>query len=165
MDFGQFYFSYARYHYNDTNKWIHVVFIPTIVFTLIGMLHYGKVFGDFDLLGVHFQLDIGLLLLAVLLPMYIFVDLVTGVVSSVFFIGQLILSNYLYSHYSSGEAHFKWMLYLHIISWIAQFVGHGIFEKRAPALLDNMLLMFVAPFFFMFEVLNMGFGYKEQQVK
>ena len=54
FDFGQFYFSYAKYHYNDTNKWIHVVFIPTIVFTLIGMLHYGKVFGTFDFLSLTF---------------------------------------------------------------------------------------------------------------
>ncbi len=56
------------------------------------------------------------------------------------------------------------MLWLHIASWIAQFVGHGIFEKRAPALLDNMLLMSVAPFFFVFEVINMGFGYKAKEV-
>ena len=44
-------------------------------------------------------------------------------------------------------------------------MGHGIFEKRAPALLDNMLLMFVAPFFMIFEVLNNGLGYKEQEVR
>lgn len=28
---------------------------------------------------------------------------------------------------------------LHGISWIAQFLGHGLAEKRAPALLDNLL--------------------------
>lgn len=28
---------------------------------------------------------------------------------------------------------------VHIVCWIAQFVGHGVFEKRAPALLDNLL--------------------------
>ncbi len=165
FDFGQFYFSYAKYHYNDTNKWIHVVFIPTIVFTLLGMLHYGKVFGSFELLGLTWQLDIGFFLLSILLPLYLFVDLVTGIVSSLFFIVQLALSNYLYLNYSSSPSHFQWLLYLHLASWIAQFVGHGIFEKRAPALLDNMLLMFVAPFFFVFEVLNMGAGYKQKEVR
>lgn len=25
------------------------------------------------------------------------------------------------------------------MSWIAQFIGHGAFEGRAPALLDNLL--------------------------
>jgi 2-hydroxy fatty acid dioxygenase len=28
---------------------------------------------------------------------------------------------------------------LHYFSWGVQFVGHGVFEKRAPALLDNIL--------------------------
>ncbi len=57
------------------------------------------------------------------------------------------------------------MLALHIFSWLTQFVGHGIFEKRAPALLDNLLLMFVAPFFFVFEVLNIVGGYKAKEVR
>jgi uncharacterized membrane protein YGL010W len=93
------------------------------------------------------------------------VDFVTGLVSSVFFIGQIFLSTYLYQAYgNTGPSHFQYMLYFHIASWIAQFVGHGIFEKRAPALLDNMLLMSVAPFFFVFEVLNMAFGYKAKEV-
>ncbi len=28
---------------------------------------------------------------------------------------------------------------VHAFAWIAQFVGHGFAEKRAPALLDNIL--------------------------
>jgi uncharacterized membrane protein YGL010W len=26
-----------------------------------------------------------------------------------------------------------------IFTWVAQFVGHGVFEGRAPALLDNLV--------------------------
>jgi len=28
---------------------------------------------------------------------------------------------------------------LHVFSWIAQFIGHGVAEGRAPALLDNLI--------------------------
>ena len=49
----------------------------------------------------------------------------------------------------------KFFLVLHISSWIGQFVGHGIFEKRAPALVDNLLLTLVAPFFVSAELLFM----------
>ena len=28
---------------------------------------------------------------------------------------------------------------IHVSCWIAQFIGHGLAEKRAPALLDNLL--------------------------
>jgi uncharacterized membrane protein YGL010W len=30
-------------------------------------------------------------------------------------------------------------LYIHIAAWIAQFIGHGVFEKRAPALFDSLV--------------------------
>ena len=44
--------------------------------------------------------------------------------------------------------------YVFGLAWIAQFVGHGVYEKRAPALFDNLVqAVFLAPFFVWFEVL------------
>lgn len=38
--------------------------------------------------------------------------------------------------------------YTQLFGWLSQFAGHGFAEKRAPALLDNLLQAFVlAPFF------------------
>jgi uncharacterized membrane protein YGL010W len=53
---------------------------------------------------------------------------------------------------------------VHVVSWIAQFVGHGKFEGRKPALLDNLVqALFLAPLFVWYEVLfKMGF-YKQLQ--
>ena len=43
---------------------------------------------------------------------------------------------------------------LNVGSWLAQFVGHGHFERRAPALRDNVVqALFLAPFFVWFEIL------------
>lgn len=51
---------------------------------------------------------------------------------------------------------------VHIASWLAQFIGHGIFEGRAPALLDNLVqAVFLAPFFVWLEVLFMC-GYRPE---
>jgi uncharacterized membrane protein YGL010W len=47
-----------------------------------------------------------------------------------------------------------------VIGWGSQIVGHAIFEKRAPAIETNVFLLFLAPFFSTFEVLNWC-GYKE----
>jgi 2-hydroxy fatty acid dioxygenase len=53
-----------------------------------------------------------------------------------------------------------WALALHVGSWIAQFVGHGKFEGRKPALLDNLFqAFFLAPLFVWLEILFM-FGYR-----
>ncbi|PVI00473.1 DUF962-domain-containing protein [Periconia macrospinosa] len=48
---------------------------------------------------------------------------------------------------------------VHVISWILQFVGHGKFEGRKPALLDNLVqALFLAPLFVWYEVLfKLGF--------
>lgn len=33
-----------------------------------------------------------------------------------------------------------WYSIVNVLSWIAQFIGHGVFEKRAPALMVRVLL-------------------------
>ncbi|KAI7978814.1 putative endoplasmic reticulum membrane protein C16E8.02 [Camellia lanceoleosa] len=40
-----------------------------------------------------------------------------------------------------------------LFCWTGQFIGHGIFEKRAPALLDNLAQAFLmAPYFVFLEL-------------
>jgi uncharacterized membrane protein YGL010W len=47
-----------------------------------------------------------------------------------------------------------WAGGVNVVAWILQFIGHGKFEGRAPALLDNLVqALFLAPFFVWFEVL------------
>lgn len=61
-------------------------------------------------------------------------------------------ANHLTSTYGATANY--WALGVHIFSWLAQFVGHGIFEGRAPALLDNLVqALFLAPFFVWMEIL------------
>ncbi|KAM7267287.1 hypothetical protein ACFE04_009453 [Oxalis oulophora] len=55
----------------------------------------------------------------------------------------------------------KVVLAAQLICWTGQFIGHGVFEKRAPALLDNLLQAFLmAPFFVLLEILQTVFGYE-----
>ena len=54
------------------------------------------------------------------------------------------------------------VLMFHLVMWIAQFIGHGVFEGRAPALLDSWDQAFItAPLFVVLEVLFF-FGYRKQ---
>lgn len=50
----------------------------------------------------------------------------------------------------------------HIVCWLLQFLGHGAFEGRAPALLDNLLqAVFLAPLFVWLELL-FKLGYRPE---
>jgi uncharacterized membrane protein YGL010W len=72
-----------------------------------------------------------------------------------------LLQNHLHhiSYASNADYLWKTLLYVHVGSWIAQFVGHGVFEKRAPALLDNLLYTLAAPLFVVVEIM-FELGYK-----
>lgn len=53
-----------------------------------------------------------------------------------------------------------------MVSWIAQFIGHGRFEGRKPALLDNIVqAFFLAPLFVWYEVLFKCGFYKNLQAE
>lgn len=51
---------------------------------------------------------------------------------------------------------------IHVVAWVLQFIGHGKFEGRAPALLDNLFqAIFLAPLFVWLELLFM-LGYRQE---
>jgi uncharacterized membrane protein YGL010W len=53
-------------------------------------------------------------------------------------------------------------IFVHVSAWILQFIGHGIFEGRAPALLDSWDQAFLtAPLFVLMEI-AMFFGYRRE---
>jgi len=64
-----------------------------------------------------------------------------------------------------GLDHFWFIVYLKAIAWIFQFIGHGVFEKRKPALLNNILTTLVAPDFVTIELMYYIFGYNKELIK
>lgn len=93
---------------------------------------------------------------------------------------QLILSLLTATAYSHSGSHLTQAGLLHAFSWVAQFLGHGVAEKRAPALLDNLIggtiffcdltrsscssAVVLAPFFVHLEVL-FALGYRPEMHK
>lgn len=85
---------------------------------------------------------------------------VAGALLAPILLGGTAYANYLTNSYGITATY--WALGLHITSWIAQFIGHGVFEGRAPALLDNLVqALFLAPFFVWMEIL-FSFGYRPE---
>merc|ERR1711953_970478 len=62
----------------------------------------------------------------------------------------------------SGYPLLQAVLVFHVVAWIIQFIGHGVFEGRAPALLDSWDQAFItAPLFVFLEILFAA-GYRKQ---
>lgn len=91
---------------------------------------------------------------------YILLEPVAGTILLPIIISWVAYANYLTS--TIPETANKIAIGVEILSWIAQFIGHGAFEGRAPALLDNILQALVlAPFFVFMETLFF-FGYRPE---
>ena len=92
--------------------------------------------------------------------LYILMEPVAGGILAPLLLGGTAYSNHLTTTYGS-TANYR-ALGLFVFSWIAQFVGHGVFEGRAPALVDNLVqAVFLAPFFVWMEIL-FSFGYRPE---
>jgi uncharacterized membrane protein YGL010W len=85
---------------------------------------------------------------------------VAGALLAPIVIGWTAYGNYLASTYGSTAN--TWAGAVEVVCWIAQFIGHGKFEGRAPALLENLVqAFFLAPFFVWFEIL-FSLGYRPE---
>lgn len=100
----------------------------------------------------------GTLLCLVYSVLYILLEPVAGGILAPILLAGTACANYLTSTYGATANY--WAFGVHVASWIAQFIGHGVFEGRAPALLDNLVqAVFLAPLFVWLEVL-FAMGYR-----
>ena len=131
---------YSAYHNNFVNQIIHIVFVPLIVISLLALFsHYSKLVAIATIVGYALY--------------YLSLDLKIGVVSLPF----LYLFYFLGVSWGAQESIWRGFFFTQIVSWGAQVVvGHKVFEKRAPALLDSWQQAFLlAPLFVIIEALMM----------
>jgi uncharacterized membrane protein YGL010W len=126
--------DYAAYHQTKGNKWFHRLGIPLIVMSLIGMLARVPVLQ---------QITGAVVLIALSEIVYFILDwrfgLLMLVVSAVF--------------YAIGAAlPLAVNVALFVLGWIFQFIGHSVYEHRAPAFMKNGLHLLVGPLWILNDV-------------
>lgn len=155
--FQHFFYDYGRYHYNKLNIFIHIIFVPIISCTLFGMTRYvSKVYLNTDF-------NIGTIIPILLTPLYLYVDFFLGLFTSI----QYLLLDHYMQYISFGfnsVSDIQVIILIHLLAWIFQFIGHGAFEGRKPALMDNLLLTLNAPIFVNIEIFYFLFGYKKNEI-
>lgn len=132
--------EYGESHQNETNKLVHWICVPTIFFTLYGLLQSVRLSNDIDLANF---LNLGTILLLFSLVYYF-------AKSPKLFVGFLLWSlfiwytcNLLYSNL--GSSNFVWlMVILFVAAWIGQFWGHKI-EGKKPSFLKDVQFLLIGP--------------------
>ncbi|KAK5126865.1 hypothetical protein LTR08_004565 [Meristemomyces frigidus] len=152
---------YGAYHDHPVNVAIHIICVPVLLLT-------GFLFGTNTpalplppwMTIPNLPANLGTIACLLYTTLYILMEPVAGGMFAPILIGGTAYANYLTSTYGMQANNIA--IGVHIFSWLAQFVGHGIFEGRAPALLDNLVqAIFLAPLFVWLEVL-FAFGYRPE---
>ncbi len=136
--------TYAAYHRHPVNKVIHYIFVPAIVWTLMVFLGLVPLFtiSNLSITAAH-------VLVVAVLGYYLYLDLGLGIANVLFF---TILMAGAFAVIDLGAATALWIAGpLFVASWVVQFLGHGVWEKKRPALVDNVFQVFIAPLFVMAE--------------
>lgn len=108
----------------------------------------------------YLELNLGTVLALLYAGLYILLEPVAGFVLAAFCVGSTAFANHMRLEDPKFTLHVA--LAVHVVSWIAQFIGHGAFERRAPALLDNLVqAIFLAPMFVWLEIL-FKLGYRKE---
>ncbi|KAF9736038.1 hypothetical protein PMIN02_003798 [Paraphaeosphaeria minitans] len=155
---------YGAYHNNPINIGIHTVCVPLILFASVVFFTNTPAIPLPEWLSIpHLPLNVASGVLVLYTTVYMLMEPVAGAMLAPILIGVTAYGNHLTSTY--GATANKWAGGMFFASWIAQFIGHGKFEGRAPALLDNIVQAFLlAPFFVWFEIL-FTLGYRPELKK
>jgi uncharacterized membrane protein YGL010W len=142
---------YQAYHKNRWNKALHFVGIPSIIFSILIPMSWP---------GIHagpVKVTVAMAFLLVIMAYYFALESTLAVGTVIFILPTLYAA-----HQAAG---LSWTAGLAIffiafsVGWTFQLVGHYVFENRRPALLDNFFQIFIAPIYFLAEIL-FALGYK-----
>lgn len=142
---------YSAYHRHPVNRAIHFVFVPAIVWSLmvaLGLIPLGAV--------AEVEVTLAHVATAALLAYYLALDFPLGVAATVLFT-VLLVAAFQVVDLGAGTA-LPAAGAAFVGGWAFQLVGHGVWERRRPALADNLLQVFVAPIFLVAETaFSLGF--------
>ncbi|WCJ35920.1 hypothetical protein M5689_017146 [Euphorbia peplus] len=152
---------YGAYHSNPINVLIHLIFVWPIFFTAL-MLFYFTPYcvSEIETGGGLLLINFGFFFALAYALFYVGLDKKAGSVAAVLCFACWVAASFLAAHLGFSLA-WKVVLAAQVFCWSGQLLGHGIFEKRAPALLDNLTQAFLmAPFFVLLEILEKTVGYE-----
>ncbi|XP_012486909.1 2-hydroxy-palmitic acid dioxygenase MPO1 isoform X1 [Gossypium raimondii] len=167
LDLENHFAFYGAYHSNPINILIHTLFVWPIFFTSLILSYFTPAFCDLSQSGIFpsgfnyaLVLNYGSAFSIFLGLFYVVLDKKAGSLAALLCLACWVGASFIAAKLGYSLA-WKVVLVSQLLCWTGQFLGHGIFEKRAPALLDNLVqALLMAPFFVLLEVLQSLFGYE-----
>jgi len=133
--------EYGESHQNPNNKLIHWICVPTIYFTIIGLLYsipiqLGEIYG--------LKINIGSIIAVLVFIYYCLLSLKVAFGMLIFTLICLFLSELIFQTTGGYIGLAITCISLFIISWILQFLGHHI-EGKKPSFIKDLQYLMIGP--------------------
>ncbi|KAJ3411120.1 hypothetical protein HDV05_002729, partial [Chytridiales sp. JEL 0842] len=173
FDFEHQFLGYAEYHNNRINQNIHMIFVPTIVWTGMVWCHNIPAFTEtWFLQDTYTPFNLTFVLTFLYTAYYVILKPKLGLpVVPFMFLMNYSAYQFLHSEKVNGLNVLGGVSPnviasgIHIAAWIFQFLGHGLAEKRKPALMDNLLHAAVLGLFFVWSEALFRLGFFQEMAK
>ncbi len=134
---------YAAYHRDPRNRLTHFIGVPAIAFAILIPMAWART----DIAGV--TLSLAMLFTAAVLVVYLWYDRTLALAAMCAFAPLLFTAE----RVAALTPFTGWTVFavFFVGGWVFQLVGHA-FEGRRPALVDNILQIFIAPLFLIAEI-------------
>ncbi|RLN32642.1 hypothetical protein BBJ28_00000431 [Nothophytophthora sp. Chile5] len=153
---------YLSYHDNKVNQYIHLACIwPIFVSGLMILAHTQPIVDTPEFLetlpfGQYVVLNYSAVMAGIYMLWYMALDIWAGTLGAAIISGCYLFANYFVASASTtlNMPSMHVALAIHATAWVLQFIGHGVFERRKPALFDSLdQALITAPMFVLLEIL------------
>ena len=144
--------EYGESHKNETNKLIHWICVPAIVFSILGLLYSIKL----PFFWQTHQLNVGMLVSGLVLIYYFTLSRSLAVGMFLFIIVCMLLAHII--ERSGLIQLWLFSIIVFVAAWIGQFYGHKI-EGKKPSFLKDIQFLMIGPAWLMsFVYKKLGIG-------
>lgn len=133
--------EYGESHQNATNKLIHWLCVPTIYFTIIGLLYSIPV--EFGTIA-SIKINIGSIVAVLVFIYYSLLSVKVAFGMLLFTLVCLGLSEFIFQSTGGSLGLAITCLILFVLSWILQFYGHHV-EGKKPSFIKDLQYLMIGP--------------------
>ena len=130
--------EYGESHKNETNKLIHWICVPAIVFSILGLLYSIKL----PVFWQTHQLNVGMIISGLAIIYYFTLSRSLAVGMFVFIVLCMLLAHLI--ERSGLIQLWLFSLMVFVAAWIGQFYGHKI-EGKKPSFLKDIQFLLIGP--------------------
>ena len=130
--------EYGESHKNETNKLIHWICVPAIVFSILGLLYSIKLPFFWD---TH-QLNVAMVISVLLLIYYCILSVTLSIGMFVFILICMLLAHFI--ERTGVVQLWLFSIIVFVAAWVGQFYGHKI-EGKKPSFLKDIQFLMIGP--------------------